>query len=105
NARQRPGLLGQRQRQRLIKNKARGRDVTDSRAAIFFLAPLDQRMYAGRQIRREGGPVGFRAEDRRKCVTDIIALEGSSAREHFVQNGTECPDVAALVGKAALCLL
>ena len=89
----------------LFEVELRVRNIVSTAVRILFQTP-PQRAYDGQWCPgRKRIPFGLGFENIRQRVRHVFANECRLPREHFVEHGAKCPDVAALVGRLAARLL
>ena len=94
-----------RERRHLGDHIAHGRRIRHTPRAVPVETPHQQCADSGRQRRRQCRPVRRALQHTGERVGEVLALEGTPARQHFVEHAAERPHVAALVGRASLRLL
>ena len=87
--------------QRGVQKQADVADVAQALARILLETVLEEWPYTGRHAVQ----VRFVLDDVRKDVSHLVALEQLPAREHFVEDHAECPDVGAAIDRLASRLL
>ena len=81
----------------MAQHEQRRRDIANPLPRIFLEASPQQRPNRKGRLRRQGVPIRLGPEHRGERVADVLAVEGTFARQHLEQHGTEGPDVRAFV--------
>ena len=84
---------------------ARVGDGVQSPVGIFVEAAAQHPANTGRHVGWQSIPVGLALEDGRQCFGQRVVTERPGARQHFIQDAAEGPDIRARIGAIAARLL
>ena len=89
----------------IFKGDPRFADVAEAPPDVPIETPRHETPYRGRRRRGESRQVDALTQHRRERVRDVLAFKRALTRQHFVEDRTERPHVAALVSRPSFHLL
>ena len=91
-------------RARLFEYDARLADIAQAPPGVLLQTPLEQAADRSGRLRWQPRPVGFLLDHASERLHDALAGKAPTARQHFVQNSPERPDICTAIDGSAGCL-